>query len=202
MNEDTSVPDRREGRGWLSTIDQLPPEADNDVAWAIEQLRETRLPQTTILEEFNLRLADKGIPPVSRGAFNRYSVRKAIQFRKLDEVRRMASDLVQSLGTDGPDHVTVTVAEMLKTAMYQTLEGGELSPKDLMELGRALQSAVNAQSNSEEYRKKLEARANKQIQAAAKRVEVLARDAGLSSDAVAQLRREFLGVKADDGKTQ
>ena len=38
----------------------LPEEAEEDIVWALEQLRENKLPQTTILEEFNLRLADKG----------------------------------------------------------------------------------------------------------------------------------------------
>jgi len=189
---------RREGRGHLSSIDMLPDDAELAIVWADKQLRERKLPASVILAEFNEQLADLGIAPVSKSAWSRYAVRKAIQFRKLDEVRNIASQLVEDLGSDEPDNVTVAVAEMLKVTIYQMLEGGEITPKESMELGRALQSAVNAQSNSEDYRRKLEARAKKQIEAAADKAEVLAREAGLSSDAVAQLRREFLGIKNAD----
>ena len=148
---------RRDGRGRLSSIDQLPDEATPDVIWALEQLRERRLPQTAILMEFNERLADKGIEPVSKSSWSRYAVRKAIQFRKLDEVRAMSGELVESLGAEGPDEVTVAVAEMLKVAMFQKLEDGEkLTEKGIMELSRALSSAVGAQKTSAEYRRKLE----------------------------------------------
>jgi hypothetical protein len=116
--------------------------------WALEQLRERTMPQNAILDEFNKRLADRGIAKVSKSSWSRYAVRKAIQFRKLDEVQRMSGELVASLGTDGPDQVTVAVAEMLKLAMFQTLEKGELDSKGLMELSRALSSAVGAQKTS------------------------------------------------------
>ena len=165
------------------------------MAWALEQLRARDLPQNTILMEFNERLADKGIDAVSKSSWNRYSVRKAIQFRKLDEVQRMSSELVESLGTEGPDQVTVAVAEMLKLAMFQMLEDGEHKAKDLMELSRALQSAVGAQRGSEEYRRKLEQRVERQLEDAADRAETTAREAGLPEERIAQLRRDFLGVK-------
>lgn len=187
---------RREGRGRLSSIDLLPEEADEDVVWALEQLRANDLPQTVILEEFNQRLMDKGLEPISKSAFGRYSVRKAAEFRRLDAVRRISADLTESLGPEAPDQVTVMVGEMIKAAAYQALEGGELKPKDIMELSRALQSVVGAQSKSDEYRRQLEKRVAQQVENAADRAEQIVREAGLSGDAVAQLRREFLGVKS------
>jgi hypothetical protein len=185
---------RREGRGRLSSIDMLPEEAEADVVWALEQLRERSMPQTAILDEFNKRLADRGIAKVSKSSWSRYAVRKAIQFRKLDEVQRMSGELVASLGSDGPDQVTVAVAEMLKLAMFRLLEDKEMDSKGVMELARALSSAVSAQRGSEEYRRRLEQRVNAQVEKAADKAEELARDAGLSADRIAQLRREFLGV--------
>lgn len=187
--------DRREGRGRLSSIDLLPDEAEPDIVWALEQLRERKLPQNTILMEFNERLADKGLEPISKSAWNRYAVRKAIQFRKLDEVQRMSSELVQNLGTDGPDEVTVAVAEMLKLAMFQLLEKGEVNSKGIMELARALSSAVSAQRGSDEYRRQLERRVAQQVEKAADKAAELAEEAGLSADRVAQLRRDFLGIR-------
>lgn len=191
-----SAADRRQGRGRLSSIDTLSEEAEEDVVWALEALRERKLPQNTIREEFNARLIAKDIEPISKSAFNRYAVRKAIQFRKMDEVRRISSELVETLGTDAPDDVTVLVAEMIKVSMFKILEDKELDPKAIMELSRALQSTVSAQRGSEEYRKQLEKRVAQQLEEAADRAEVKMREAGLPADRIAQLRKDFLGVKS------
>ena len=90
--------DRRAGRGRLSTIDLLPDGAEEDIVWALEQLRARAIPQNLILDQFNSRLASRGMAAVSKSAFSRWSVRKAIQFRRLDEVRAITNDLVASLG--------------------------------------------------------------------------------------------------------
>lgn len=187
--------ERRKGRGRLSTIDMLPEEADEDVSWALEQLRERSLPQNVILLEFNERLADKGIEQVSKSTFNRYAVRKAVQWRRLDEAQSMAGELAQSMGTDSSDQMTVIVAEMLKVAAFELLEKDSANSKGLMELSRALQSAVSAQRGSEEYRRKLEQRVSSEVEKAADRAEEFGREAGLSAEQLAQMRRSFLGVK-------
>lgn len=176
---------RREGRGRLSSIDLLPEEAEPDVVWALEQLRERTMPGNAILDEFNKRLADRGIASVSKSAWSRYAVRKAIQFRRLDEVQRMSGELVKSLGTDGPDQVTVAVAEMLKLAAFQRLEEGETSTKGIMELARALSSAVGAQKTSAEHRRQLEQDVLKRVD---KAIEKAGEDSG-SPDAQAVLKR-------------
>jgi len=146
---------RRRGRGRLSSIDLLPEEAEPDVAWAVAALRARKKHAAAIFEAFNSRLADRGIGPVSKSAWSRYSVRKAISFRKLDEVRRISNELVESLGMAGADDVTVATVEMIKLAAFQMLESSEkLTPKDIMELSRALASAVNARKGSAEDKKK------------------------------------------------
>ncbi len=185
---------RREGRGRLSSLDLLPDEAESDIVWALEQLRLRELPQKAILDEFNGRLADRGIGKVSKSSFSRWSVRKAIQFRRLDEVRAITSDVVAGLGTDGADQVTVACAEMLKVAIYEALEGS-LDPKGIMALSRALNSAVAAQKTSAAHRKQLEDRVATQVEQAADRAGDAAREAGLSADRVAQIRRDVLGVR-------
>lgn len=187
--------DRREGRGRLSSIDTLPDEAEGDIVWALEQLRERTMPQNAILDEFNARLADRGIGKVSKSAFSRWSVRKALQFRRLDEVRAITGDIVGGLGTDGADEVTVAVAEMLKVAVFETLETGQLEPKGIMELSRALGAAVSAQKTSTEHRRKLEERVAAQVNDAMEKIDVAAREAGLAADRVAQIRRDVLGVR-------
>lgn len=185
---------RREGRGRLSSIDLLPEEAEGDLIWALEALRERTMPAKAILAEFNGRLADRGIASVSKSAFSRWSVRKAIQFRRLDEVRAITTDVAAGLGTDGADQVTVAVAEMLKAAIYEALEG-ENNTKGIMELSRALGSVVAAQKASADTRRKLEAEVNATIEAAAEKAGAAAQEAGLGADRVAQIRRDVLGVR-------
>lgn len=192
---------RLEGRGRLSSIDLLPEEAEPDIVWALEQLRLREMPSKMIHAEFNSRLADRGIAAVSKSAWGRYSVRKALQFRKLDESQRMARELVATLGTDRADDVTVMVAEMIKLASFQLLEDGELSSKAIMELSRALSGAVAAQRGSEEYRRRLEQRVSAQLNDAADRVEKLASAAGLSAERAAELRRDYLGIKPKPEKS-
>ncbi|WP_337846239.1 DUF3486 family protein [Sphingomonas sp.] len=188
------VQGRREGRGRLSTLDMLPEEAEPDIAWALDALNERAMPQKAILDEFNARLADRGIGKVSKSAFNRWSIRKAIQFRRLNEVRTITGEIVRDLGAEGVDNVTIAVAESIKAAVYERLEGDN-DPKALMALGRALNSAVAAQKSSAELRSKIEARTNAQLEAAAEKVETVGREAGLSEDRIAQIRRDVLGLK-------
>lgn len=187
--------DRRDGRGRLSSIDMLPVEAETEIVWALEQLRAPKMPQTAILAEFNARLADRGVPGVSKSAFSRWAIRKSIQFRKLDEVRHITREIVGDMGADGADQVTVAVAEMLKVAIYELLEGGGNDPKSVMEMARALSSVVGAQKQSAEHRKRLEDRVNAQMTQAADKVEKMAGEAGLSAERAAQIRREVLGLR-------
>jgi hypothetical protein len=187
--------ERREGRGRLSSLDMLPADADADLAWALEELRGKSLPQNVIITEFSKRLADRGIPSVSKSAFSRWAVRKSIQFRKLDEVRHITSEIVADLGTDGADQVTVAVAEMIKVAIYENLEKGQVDSKSVMEMARALTSVVSAQKGSNDLRRKLEERAAAQIEHAADKAEKVATEAGLSAEQAARIRRDVLGLR-------
>ena len=178
---------RREGRGRLSSIDLLPEEAEPDIVWASEQLRERSMPSKMILAEFNARLADRGLAPVKKSAWGRWSIRKAIQFRKLDETRQIASELVPTLGTDGPDHVTMLIAEMVKVAAFQLLEGSEVSSKGLMELSRAVATAVGAQRNSAEHRRQLQAEVDAKLKKVAEAVAEVGAKAGTSAETMQKI---------------
>lgn len=184
---------RRQGRGRLSTIDLLPDEAQPDVEWALEELRERKMHQTDILREFNRRLDARGIEAISKSAFSRYAVRKAIQFRKLDEARRISAELVEALGADGADDLTIAVGEMLKLSAMQILEGGEHSPKDIMELARAIQSATSAQKTSAEHRRRMEERIAEKLDEA---VETVAKVKGITAETAEAIKAQILGVKA------
>jgi len=182
----------RKGRGRLSSIDLLPVEAEGDVIWAVEELRKRERLQKDILEEFNGRLADRGIGPVSPSAFNRFAVRKAKAFARLDEVRQISSALTDALGPDSADDLTITVAETIKTLVFEILESdGQISTKGAMELSRALKHAVEAQSISSDRRSKVEADFARQ---AAKAVETAGKRKGLTADTRDAIKREILGI--------
>lgn len=184
--------DRREGRGRLSSIDLLPDEAEAEIVWALEQLRERTMPQNAILDEFNARLADRGIGRVSKSAFSRWSVRKALQFRRLDEVRAITADVVAGLGACGSDEVTTVVAEMIKVAIYEQLEGRQ-DAKSLQALGRSLNAAVAAQKTSADHRRRLEEQAEAQLQKAATVVTDVGRKRGVSEETLREINKT-LGV--------
>jgi hypothetical protein len=184
---------RKEGRGHLSTIDMLPDEAEGAIVWANEQLRERKLPSAVILAEFNERLADLGLAPISKSAWGRYAVRKAIQFRRLDEIQRMGGELARTMDAKAPDEVTVAVAELLKVAIFEILEDGEVSAAGIMQMSRALQSVVSAQKTSAEYRERLEKEVQERLAKAAKDAGEIGKKKGVSPEAIAEINRALLG---------
>lgn len=195
-----ATPKKQRGRGRLSSIELLPEEAEPDVIWAREQLRERELPQSAIWMEFNERLADKGIDPISKSAFNRYSIRKAILYRNLDEKRMIASEVCKSLGTDDSDEITILVAEMLKLAVFEHLEAGGVTEKGLRDLSAVLGNVVKARRTSGIDSVEREARRSAQVEEAFDKAEELVTEAGLSAERIAQLRRDFLGVREEKGE--
>ncbi len=184
----------RTRRGRLSSIDLLPEEAQGDVIWAVEELRKRERLQKDILEEFNGRLADRGIGAVSSSAFNRFAVRKAKAFARLDEVRQISSALTDALGPNTADDLTITVSETIKTLVFEILEGaGQISPKGAMELASALKSAVQAQSISSDRRKRIEADLAKRTE---KAVEEVRKVKGLTAETADEIKAKILGVNA------
>jgi hypothetical protein len=184
---------RQEGRGHLSSIDMLPDEAEAAIVWANDALRERKLPSAVILAEFNEKLADVGIEPISKSAWGRYAVRKAIQFRRLDEIQRMGGELARTMDAKAPDEVTVAVAELVKVAAFEILEEGEVSTSGLMQISRALQSAVSAQKTSAEYRERLEKEVQARLAEAAKQAGEIGKKKGVSPEALAEINRALMG---------
>jgi hypothetical protein len=114
------------------------------------------LPQTAILAEFNERLANRGIRPISKSSWSRYAVRKALALHKLDETQRLAGELGAQFDPERSDQLTILVAEMIKISAFRKIEDGELSTKEIMELARALSSSVGSQKGSADLRRQLQ----------------------------------------------
>jgi hypothetical protein len=189
------------GRGRLSSIDMLPDEAEEAIVWALEALRERKLPQNVILEEFNQKLLDLNhdhqldppIEPISKSAFNRYAVRKALLFRRIDEAQQVGRELVHSLDPKTPEEVTVALAELIKAAAFEILEDGKSNEKGLMELSRAVATAVNAQKASADYRARQEREVKVKLAEAAAKIGKIGEERGISPDAMKKINRA-LGV--------
>lgn len=159
--------DRREGRGRLSTIDMLPEAAEDDIRWALDQLNANAIPQNLILDQFNARLASRGIKPISSSAFNRWSVRKAIQFRKLNEAREISNAIFASIGTAGADETTMVLAELVKAQIFELVEKGEMSSKDIKAVSGSIRDLATANRASAEHRRRRELEVQERMQKAA-----------------------------------
>lgn len=194
-------------RGRLAEIDKLPEWADEAKVWAFEQLKERKLTQLDILEQFNARLRaaslahDASAPmpePISRSAFNRTAMRVSLLGRRLEETREIAAILAPKLDEAGDSSLTLMVAETIKTLTLEMLgNAGELAADGataemLMMTSRALVAAEQAKKISADGRRKIEAELK---QTAMKAVEMVAKEKGLSADAVSMIRAEILGVR-------
>lgn len=190
------LPKDRQGRGRLSRLDMLPETAQPDLVWLNSELREGNRPQNELRDVFNTRLMALGIEPISVGSFSRYSVRKAMQFRELDETLRMSSELVDVLGADSADKMTIALAEMIKVTAVKLLEaeGSKLAAKDLMELGRAIQSVTGAQKQSAEYRRTLEREFAEKIEEATADVEQIGKASGITPETMQKITNRLKGI--------
>lgn len=184
----------RPGRGRLSSIDLLPPSAATIVAWANDELGKRNRTQVDILTEFNARLADIGCGPISASAFNRKSVRLADYFRRKEQAREMAAAMGETRNPDDVDDLTLMLSEAIKTMISELLaDAGEsgMSTKETLEMARALQAAVGAETVSAKRRREVKREFDEK---ANKAIDQVAKIKGLSAEVVAQIRRDVLGV--------
>lgn len=205
------------GRGRLTAIDQLPEECEPIVSWAAQALADRDTTQVEIYGEFRQKLIalqgeqgiDFDIPSFS--AFNRYSVKLAMVSRRLEQTREIAATLSERMDAAGSDDLTLIAAEALKTLIFEILQSsGEagLSPKGAMELANALRAASAAQVASSNRRQKLEAEARfRQVEAdmkakAAKALDMLESEPGVSREAIKRAKEKFLGVRPSKKKPE
>lgn len=183
------------GRGWLSSIEMLPDEAQSDILWANEELRKRERLQKDILAEFNARIADRGIAPISVGAFSRYSTQLALTTRRIEDTHRIVAALGKRLDKEASDDLTILVAELGKTLVFELLQGaGEagFTPKDAKELAMAARSFAQAQKVSTDRVLKLEKDLTQKVEEV---TDMVARETGLSAERAAEIRNQVLGVR-------
>jgi hypothetical protein len=193
---------RQKGRGRLSAIEQLPPECDEIIVWAANELRGRDRTQKEIYEEFHLKLEalqqdhrgelDFKIPSFS--AFNRYSIKQAHLTRRLEDTRAIAATISERFDAEASDDLTLIAAEAIKTLVFELLtDAGEsgVDPKGAMNLANALRAACQAQGVSTTRRQKVEKDfAAKATQA----IDQVARAEGFTQDTVRAIKAKILGL--------
>ncbi|MGG9999735.1 DUF3486 family protein [Pseudovibrio ascidiaceicola] len=187
---------KRKGRGRLSSIDLLPPEASELVGWAARELAKYDRTQKEICTEFNEKLLklDPAIQPISSSAFNRHAIALAETQRQMKETQEIVRSLSDQMEPGDVDEMTITISQMVKSLVLGILRNGAdgITPKGAVDLANAMKSATQAQAISTRRRKEIETEFEKKTDEA---LEKTAQVAGLNSDQVAKLRREFLGLR-------
>lgn len=195
---------RQRGRGRLSSIDLLPPECDQIITWAAQEFATRKRTLVEIYGEFKEKLIGLqgelglGFTIPAFSSFHRHSIRQADMARRLEQTREIAATISERLDANDSDDLTLIAAEAIKTLIFELLQDageGGLSPKEAMELARALQSALAAQNVSTLRRQKVQAEFEAKTE---KVIETVAKEAGLSAAAISQLRKDFLGVRAPE----
>ncbi|TCP88929.1 uncharacterized protein DUF3486 [Rhizobium sp. PP-CC-2G-626] len=184
----------RRGRGRLSSLEELPEEAQDDVIWAIGQLNERRRTQADILFELNDRLEVKGVGAISRSAFNRRAMRLSRRAAQLEERRHLYAGVAEKLTPEEIGKNDIVLGEFLKVLIDELLDGDGLDSKNAMELAKAYKETVVAQRHSAEHRRKAEDEARVKIgKAVTEAVAAVAEKTGISQETMDEINRR-LGV--------
>lgn len=193
----------RTGRGRLNSIELLPEICAPLIAKAASHLRNRDRSTQSIYEEFFddcllLQAEIHGEPEFdipSKSAFNRYSIKLATLSHRLDETRRIAEAISEKFDAKASDDLTLIAAEAIKTLVFEVLTAAGdagLEPKGAMALASALHKATQAQAVSSARREKIEKDFAKKV---GNTLTTLEKEAGLSAERAADLRRQLLGVR-------
>ena len=187
-------------RGRLSSIDLLPDEALPFVREALDGLKLRKRTQDDLREELNNHLLSLGLNPVSRSAFNRKSLQIAASGLGMQQVQEISAIMGEKLNDAPEGDVGLFLNQVLKTLIYDVIMEEALSENSpsmamlkaasdsLMRLERARKISVETRSK---LIKEFVGKADEAVTKAAKQ-------AGLSKDQVAQIRRDVLGVVKRD----
>lgn len=162
------------------------------------------------VDDFTQFLAELLAPheiSVSRSSAHRYMVSHEVSAARLRQSREMTAALAKEL----PDAAMQgqqgrMLVEMTRTFVHDLLvqahsEGSTLDPKAIANIGKGLADLARAARLDQDFETKVE-ELRKQIELEMKlkavdSMEKVATEAGLSADRVAQIRRDFLGIRED-----
>ena len=181
-------------RGRRSKVDLLP----DDIRKRLDSgLRDGSITQAELLEEVNALIKAAGLPEdqqLSRAGINRYATKMEAVGKSLREMREITQVWTTELGDKPTGEVTKLILEMARSQLFKALlnEDGEAADvgmiKDAMLAVQRLESAAMASHKREKEIRKLFA------EEAANAAETVAKQAGLTAEAVSTIKQEILGI--------
>lgn len=187
---------KRTTRGRASKVDLLPDEIRSALH---AMLRDKRHTQTDIREAVNELIDEHGLSDelkLSRSGLNRYASQMEQVGSRIREAREVSKQWIAKLGTEPEGDVSRVLVEMVRTLAFDSVikmsESGEpLEPKFIKELAIGIERLEKAASESQ--KRELEIR--KQIAAeTADAVDNIVKQAGLTADTIADIKRQILGI--------
>lgn len=187
-------------RRYTSAVKRLPPEIRERLD---EWIRDEAVTQVEATERVNELLAElyPDHPPLSRQAVNRYDLSMREIGEKMRQAREISEVWIARLGSEPGGRMGHMIAEMIRTMVFevmQKLQEGELDAdsmpgvvSQLKSLALVAQRVERASQVSEKREREIRERAAVE---AAEKAEQSGRAQGLSSDTVARIKRQILGV--------
>jgi len=193
-------------RGRISSLETLPRWCDDAKFEAFNALKQRELTALEILDNFNnaIRLAafangvtGDDVPQISRSAFNRESLKQALNARRLEE----SANAVRVLGpqmVNSNDELTRLNIELLKSLYYEIISNAGDLPADgesariLSAISRGLLTLVRA---GQITKAEAEAEEEKNKAQAADVIDSAAKAQGLTAETVKAIIEKILGVK-------
>lgn len=188
--------DEKPTRGRPSKVDLLP----DTIRDALHQmLRDKRHTQEEIREAINALIDQHELPDdmqLSRTGLNRYASRMEAIGSKIRASREMAEIWAAKLGSAPTSDVGKLLMEFVKTLAFETTmslsEGDDpVAPKALGQLALVAQRIEAAQMVSHKREKEIR---QAFAEEAAEAAEKITKQAGLTAETAADIRREILGI--------
>lgn len=189
-------PGKRNARKRLSSIDLLPKDVRDALNDAIAEGR------MSVDDLWGLVKAKGGDDAdVSRSAVGRYKVREERAMAAYQQMQKMAEVWAKERDKDPTGAISMLLGEQTKTIVFRRLmsmtpaEIEKADPKDLNFLASTIKSISSADKIGAEREAMIRDRAIKEERRrAALEVEKVAKQRGLTKEAVAEIRQKILGV--------
>lgn len=188
--------EQRPTRGRLSKVDLLP---DSIREQLHQMLREKRHTQEEIREAINALIDEHNLPEdmqLSRTGLNRYASRMEKVGAKIRASREMAEVWAAKLGSAPTSDVGKLLMEFVKTLAFETSmsmaeDDKPVAPKALGQLALVAQRLEAAAMTSHKREKEIR---QAFAEEAAAQLEKITKQAGLSAETAADIRRQILGI--------
>ena len=184
-----------------SKIQQLPDDIRSQLS---AMLRSGSMSQQDILEAVNALILESGLPPeeqISRTGLNRYFKRMEEAGSRMAQAREVAEVSTAKLGQAPTSEVGKLLQEFVRTMAFETSmkmmdasdgEAGKMiDPQSLGQLALVIQRVEQAAMTSHKVEKEIRAAFAAEV---ADKAEKIVKQAGLTGETAADIRRQILGI--------